>query len=67
MLEEDQIRQLCRDVPNAKSGTDFDKAVRRLRTAIDRYLEDLSDELVLADMLKMPHVAAAIMSKKSAA
>lgn len=66
MLEEDRIRELCSRVVNG-SDSDPDATVGELRSAIKQYLEDKSDELVLANLLKLPDVAKAIRIKFPAA
>jgi hypothetical protein len=65
MSEEERIRELCIRVVNAKESDET--AVSALRSSIKQYLEDQSDELVLADLLKMPDIAEAIKKKFPAA
>ena len=66
MLKEDRIRELCSRVVSGRD-TAPEASVAALRSAINQYLEDQSDELVLADLLKLPDVAKAIRTKFPAA
>ena len=66
MLEEDRIRELCSRVVSGRDS-DPDATVGELRSAIKQYLEDRSDELVLANLLEMPDIANAIRTKFPAA
>jgi hypothetical protein len=63
--EEDKIRELCKRIAEAKDR-DRDPAIRSLQFAIRRYLEDQSDAVVVAELLKMPDIAA-VLNKKYAA
>lgn len=66
MSEEGRIRELCFRVVEAK-GSDREAALSELRSSVRQYLEDQSDELVLADLLKLPDVADAVRKKFPAA
>ena len=66
MLEEDRIRELCSRVVSG-GDSDPEATVGALRSATKQYLEDQSDELVLANLLKLPDIANAIRSKFPAA
>ena len=66
MLEEDRIRELCSRVVSS-TDSNPEATVTALRTTIKQYLEDQSDELVLANLLKLPDIAAAIRKKFPAA
>lgn len=66
MLEEDRIRELCSRVVRGRDS-DPEATVGELRSAIKQYLEDQSDELVLANLLKIPDIAKAIRTQFPAA
>jgi hypothetical protein len=66
MLEEDRIRELCRRVISGRDNYP-ETTVGALRSAIKQHLEDQSDELVLANLLKLPEIADAIRKKFPAA
>jgi len=66
MLEEDRIRELCSRVVSG-GDSDPEATVGELKSAIKHYLEDQSDGLVLANLLKMPDIAMAIRTKLPAA
>lgn len=57
MLEEARIRDMCLRVLIAEDGN-RDRAIEELGIAVRQYLEDQSDEIVLADLLNIPDVAA---------
>jgi hypothetical protein len=64
--DEERIREHCTRLLKAKHE-DWEREARALGSAITEYLQDQSDEIVLADLLSMPEIAAAIASNKYAA
>lgn len=66
MLKEDLTRELCTRVVRGRDS-DAEATLDALRSAIKQYLEDQSDELVLANLLKIPDIAKAIRTKFPAA
>jgi hypothetical protein len=60
--ENQRIRDLCIRVLNAMDA-DRESAIIALQSALRQYLEDQSDELVIAELLKIPDVAPSIRKK----